>query len=192
MPYLFLPTDRASKADSADFPDSKGTAEEFLRAVYAQHGAVLLRFAARLLGGDWHRAEDVVQEVAIRAWQHAGELGPDAQSVRPWLFTVVRNLVIDGHRARQARPPEAEDPDLTFLPVGDGVDLALTTQVVVDALRDLPHFQREVLLHVHYMGRSVKQTAQVLGVPPGTVKSRTHYAARALREALQNRGLAAA
>ncbi|MEV7524610.1 sigma-70 family RNA polymerase sigma factor [Streptomyces sp. NPDC091371] len=172
--------------------ESLGTrpAEDFLKALYEQHGAVLTRFAARLLGGDWHRAEDVLQEVAIRAWNHRAELDPTAETVRPWLFAVVRNLVIDGHRARQARPPETEDPDLTVLPVGDDVDRFLTTHVVVDALRDLPHFQREVLMHVHYMGRSVNQTARVLGVPPGTVKSRTHYATRALREALQSRGLA--
>jgi RNA polymerase sigma-70 factor, ECF subfamily len=163
--------------------------DEFLRALYQCHGSALLQFAARRLEGDWHRAEDVVQEVAIRAWRHAGELDPTADSVRPWLFTVLRNLVIDGHRARQARPPETGDPDLAQPAVPDEVDHVLTFQVLVEALRDLRPPQREVLLHVHYLGRSVDQTAEVLGVPPGTVKSRTHYAARALRRALHSRGL---
>ncbi|MFG2297777.1 sigma-70 family RNA polymerase sigma factor [Streptomyces sp. NPDC048603] len=168
-------------------------ADAFLAALYARHGAVIRRFAARLLGGDWHRAEDILQEVAIRAWYHASELDPSAETVRPWLFAVVRNLVIDGFRARQARPVEAEVTDLAaVLPVTDDVDRTLTTQVVVDALRALPYFQREVLLHVHYMGRSVRQTAQVLGVPQGTVKSRTYYATRALRDALESRGIPAA
>lgn len=172
-------------------PDTKPAepAEEFLRALYDRHGAVVLRYAARLLSGDWHRAEDALQEAAIRAWQHAAVLDPTAEELRPWLFAVVRNLVIDGYRARQARPPETGGPDLTYLPVPDDVDRALTTQVVIEAMRDLAPMQREVLLHVHYMGRSVNQTAQMLGVPPGTVKSRTYYAVRALREALDSRGL---
>lgn len=178
-----------SSADDKQGNGPERSEEEFLRALYQQHSTVLLHFAARLLGGDWHRAEDVVQEVAIRAWHHSASLDPTAESVRPWLFAVIRNLVIDGHRARQARPPESGDPDLTHLPVSDGVDNALTAQVVVEALKDLRPMQREVLMHVHYLGRSVNQTAAVLGVPPGTVKSRTYYAARALRQALNDRGL---
>lgn len=163
--------------------------DDFLRALYHFHGSALLQFAARRLEGDWHRAEDALQEVALRAWRHAGELDPTADSVRRWLFTVLRNLVIDGHRARQARPPEAGDAELAMLTVSDRVDHVLTSQVLTEALRDLRPAQREVLLHVHYLGRSVAQTAQVLGVPPGTVKSRTYYAARALRKALHSRGI---
>ncbi|MCQ4045114.1 sigma-70 family RNA polymerase sigma factor [Streptantibioticus rubrisoli] len=174
-----------SSATARDTP----SAEALLRALYASHGSVVLRFAARMLGGDWHRAEDILQEAAIRAWQHAAELGPPGDELRPWLLHVVRNLVIDGYRGRQARPPEEVGQDITHLPVADGVDRALTAQVMVEALRDLAPFQREVLLHVYYMGRSVNQTARVLGLPPGTVKSRTHYAVRALRDCLSSRGV---
>jgi RNA polymerase sigma-70 factor, ECF subfamily len=180
----------ASTEESISGPHAvESRPDEFLRALYHFHGSALLQFAARRLEGDWHRAEDVLQEVAIRAWQHAEELDPTTDSARPWLFTVVRNLVIDGHRARQARPPETGDLELAHRPVSDGMDHVLTSQVLIEALQDLRPTQREVLLHVHYLGRSVNQTAKVLGVPPGTVKSRTYYAARALREALHSRGL---
>lgn len=165
--------------------------EEFLRALYHRHGAVMLRFAAGLTGGDWHRAEDVFQETAIRAWQHSGELDPTAETLRPWLFAVVRNLVIDGYRLRRARPPEEGEPGPAQLPVPDGVDHTLTRQVVVEALRELSARHREVLLHLYYLGRTVTQTAEALGVPAGTVKSRSYYAMRALSDSLRGRGLTA-
>lgn len=167
-------------------------ADGFLGALYERHGSVLLRFAARLLDGDWHRAEDIVQEVAFRAWQRADELDPTTNALRPWLFTVVRNLVIDVHRSRKARPPEADAADIPLSPVPDGVDRTLTRQVVVAAMRELAPCHREVLVHVYYMGRSLPQTARLLGVPPGTVKSRMYHATRALREGLNSRGLTAA
>ncbi|MYT26657.1 RNA polymerase, partial [Streptomyces sp. SID7760] len=52
---------------------SAEAADAVLRALYEKHGSALMRFAARRLGGDWHRAEDVFQEAAIRAWQHAAQ-----------------------------------------------------------------------------------------------------------------------
>ncbi|MEV7236287.1 sigma-70 family RNA polymerase sigma factor [Streptomyces sp. NPDC051020] len=178
-------------ADPAARSERPEAADAFLRALYERHGHVLVRFAARLLGGDTHRAEDVLQEAAIRAWQHARSLDPTAEEIRPWLFAVIRNLVIDGYRAGQARPAEVADRALEQASVPDGVDRALTMQIVLESMRTLAPYQREVLLHVHYLGRSVNQTAELLGVPPGTVKSRTYYAMRALREALAARGLGA-
>ncbi|MGP3925581.1 sigma-70 family RNA polymerase sigma factor [Streptomyces sp. 8N616] len=165
--------------------------EVFIRALYETHGDVLLRFASRLLGGDTHRAEDVVQETLLRAWRHSGALDPTVETVRPWLFTVVRNLVIDGYRAREIRPAEFPVSMLLEHAVPDECERALTAQIVAEAMADLAQHHREVLVHVHYLGRSTARTAKELNIPPGTVKSRTYYAMRALRCALEARGVTA-
>jgi RNA polymerase sigma-70 factor, ECF subfamily len=164
--------------------------QAFTRTLYEEHGSVLLRFALRLCGGDWHRAEDIVQEAAIRAWQHKKTLDPTTEAVRSWLFTVVRNLVIDHHRACKARPAEygslmpTED---VFIP--DPAEQSVTMHVVTEAMANLSKQQQEVLLYTYYLGYSMAQTSQRLGLPAGTVKSRAYYALRALRTALRNNGV---
>src|ERR1700730_5600245 len=82
----------------------RGADEAFVRALYAEHGGALLRYALHLTGGDRQRAEDLVQETIVRAWRH-----PEALADRParaWLFAGARHLAGHSHRARQARPPE--------------------------------------------------------------------------------------
>ena len=82
-----------------------------MRELYAEHAGVLLGYVRRLVGGDTGRAEDVVQETLLRAWQHPEALRrarADGSSVRAWLLTVARHLVIDGERRRRSRPHEVE------------------------------------------------------------------------------------
>jgi len=164
--------------------------EAALRALYAEHGAALLGYATRLCGGDRGRAEDVVQETLLRAWQHPEALDPERGPARAWLFTVAHHLAVDAHRARSARPVEVSAAPLDHLPTpDDDVERALDAWLIADALATLTDAHRAVLLETFYAGRSVAQAATRLGVPEGTVKSRAYYALRALRVALAERGV---
>jgi RNA polymerase sigma-70 factor (ECF subfamily) len=160
-----------------------------LRVLYEQHAAPLLAYALRLTGGDRGRSEDIVQETLLRAWRHPEALDPNRGPVRSWLFTVARNVAVDAHRARRARPTEVGDEALALVPAVDEIEQALDTWLVSDALATLSPDHRMVLVETYYRGRSVAEAATVLGVPPGTVKSRTFYALRALRLALEERGV---
>jgi RNA polymerase sigma-70 factor, ECF subfamily len=164
--------------------------EQLLRALFDQHAPALLSYALRLVDGDRGRAEDVVQETLLRAWRHPEAMAPDRGSPRPWLFAVARRIAVDAHRRRRARPPEVGDDVLAQIPAqDDDVDRALDAWLVADALAALSPAHREVLVQTYFAGRSVAEAAEVLGVPPGTVKSRTHYALQALRLALLERGV---
>ena len=163
--------------------------EESLRALYDQHAPVLLAYAMRLTDGDRARAEDIVQETLVRAWRHLDRLDESAGPVRPWLFTVAQHVAIDAHRARQARPTEVGRADLTAVPGLDELERTLDRIVVADALDSLSQEHRAVIVETYYRGRTVAEAAHVLGIPPGTVKSRCHYALHGLKLALAERGV---
>jgi RNA polymerase sigma-70 factor (ECF subfamily) len=163
---------------------------DLLRALQDEHGDALFAHSVRLTGGDRQRAEDLVQETLLRAWRHPEVLDPERSAVRSWLFTTARNLAIDAWRRRSARvgevvtgmPPEPP-PSL------DEADRAVEAWTVAEALSRLSPGHREVLVECYYQGHSVAEAAARLGVPSGTVKSRTHYALRSLRMALNEMGV---
>jgi RNA polymerase sigma-70 factor, ECF subfamily len=162
--------------------------EELLDALYAEYAGPLLDYVQRLVDGDRFQAEDIVQETLLRAWRHADALAGD--SARPWLFTVARRLVVDGYRRRRTRPPAvSSEALLVSVPAPDELEGALLAWEVTEALRTLSAPHRQVLLEVHYRDRSAAEAAAVLGIPEGTVRSRTYYALRALRLALEERGV---
>lgn len=166
--------------------DGTTTAEHELAALQREHGRPLFALLLRLSDGDRQRAEDLVQETLVRAWQHPEALRADEfDSVLPWLLTVGRRLAIDARRARQARPPEVHDAVLeNTRAVGDHAERAAAALDVREAVKTLTPEHRDVLVLVYFQGASVAEAARTLGIPPGTVKSRAYYALRALRRVL--------
>jgi RNA polymerase sigma-70 factor (ECF subfamily) len=162
--------------------------DQLMRALHDDHAAALWSYALRLTGGDRAQAEDLVQETLLRAWKHPRVLDQSQGSARAWLFTVARRIAIDGWRSAASRSEVTTDapPELAM---PDGTERALQGWLVAEALEELSAAHREVLGLCYFQGYSVADAAGVLGVAAGTVKSRTHYALRALRLALEERGV---
>jgi len=160
-----------------------------MRELHDEHAAALWGYCVRLTSGDRARAQDVVQETLLRAWRNPKILDQAEGSARAWLFTVARNLTIDEWRTRRAQleVPTADPPERT--PVVDETDQLLQSWIVADALSRLSADHRQVLVECYYRGCSVAEAARRLDIPEGTVKSRTHYALRALRLALEEMGV---
>ncbi|WAL63109.1 sigma-70 family RNA polymerase sigma factor [Amycolatopsis cynarae] len=162
--------------------------DQLMRTLHDEHAAALWSYALRLTGGHRARAEDLVQETLLRAWKHPRVLDQSQGSARAWLFTVARRIAIDGWRSAAARTEVSTDAP-PELPLPDDTERALQGWLVAEALGALSPAHREVLGLCYFEGYSVAEAAQRLGIPPGTVKSRTHYALRALRLALEERGV---
>ncbi|MFI5956022.1 sigma-70 family RNA polymerase sigma factor [Cryptosporangium sp. NPDC051539] len=160
--------------------------EALIRSLFAEHGRALLAYVTRLTE-DRSLAEDIVQETILRAWRNPDVMVNGKGSVRGWLLTVARNIVIDHTRARAARPTEV--PEVPYKPpvARDHADHVVNQMVVMDALEQLPAEHRDVLIQIYLRGRTIKEAADALGVPVGTVKSRTFYALRTLRDSFGGR-----
>jgi RNA polymerase sigma-70 factor, ECF subfamily len=163
-----------------------GDVDTAVRQLYALHAPALRRYVGRFCP-DRAGADDIVQETFIRAWRHLPQLSSEDFPVRPWLFRVARNLLIDADRAARSRPvtvrpqPAEEGRDDT------GLDRVLDQQLVADALHQLSPAHRMVLVETFYGGRTLAKIAHQLGIPDSTARSRLHYALQALRRQLEDR-----
>jgi RNA polymerase sigma-70 factor (ECF subfamily) len=160
---------------------------ELMRALHDRHASALWSYVVGLTGGDRARAQDVVQETLLRAWRTPAVLDQAEGSVRGWLYTVARRIVIDEWRTSRFRREVVTDvvPDHGH---NDETEAVVNRQVVIDALRRLSEEHRAVLVECYLRGASVAEAAERLGIAAGTVQSRTHYALRALRLALDEAG----
>jgi RNA polymerase sigma-70 factor, ECF subfamily len=167
--------------------DSTG---EALRALYRAYAGELLGFALNALS-DRETAEEIVQETFTRAWRHANRYDPARGSVRTWLYQIARHAIIDARRRASARPVAAPGAAEALEDVAGGpsIDQAMLGWQVAAALDRLSPEHRQVIRLAHVRGMSVRDIAEVCGLPEGTVKSRTWYALRSLRLVLEEMGV---
>jgi RNA polymerase sigma-70 factor (ECF subfamily) len=155
-------------------------------ALYDEFAAPLFAYALRRCGSR-ERAEEVVQDALVRAWRHPESLGESHEARRAWLYTVVRNALTDAWRRDGARPTIVSSR-VDDVARDGGLERAVESWTLRDAASRLSDDHRRVLHHAFFLGQSVDQTAAALRVAPGTVKSRTYYALRALRVVLEEMG----
>ena len=163
-----------------------------LEQLHARFAGPLFVYAWRRLG-DREAAEEVVQDTLTAAWRHTDRFDAARGSVSGWLFSIARNLTIDRDRRRAARPqvvvPLGPDHDLEPEHLATEVDRALEAWQLAEALAGLSDEHRDVIVQVHYLGFTVRETAVHLRLPEGTVKSRLYYGLRALRLRMEEMGV---
>jgi RNA polymerase sigma-70 factor (ECF subfamily) len=163
--------------------------ERGLNDAYLAYRSELTGLARRALGSS-HLAEEAVQETFARAWRSRDRFDSTLGSLRTWLYSIERNLLVDmarsrqRHEAREARIAEEAEP------IVDHVEKAMVTWQVEDAVRHLSEEHRTVVIEIYFRGRTSKELADRLAVPEGTVRSRLFYALKALRLTLQEMGWA--
>ena len=165
-------------------PRSSDGSEDALRALYRDHAAALLAFA-EWFTDDRSAAEDAVQETFLRAWRHLPRLLADGRPPRPWLRQVLRRVLIDAARVTHAHPVSLVDDVLIDRQVDGGYEDMLDRRLLDGALDQLSPAHRQVLVAIYYDDAPAQRVAATLGIPPATVRTRLHYALRALRRLLE-------
>ena len=153
-------------------------------ALYRRYARPVFGLALRRLG-DRGRAEEAVQETFASVWRSARTYQPDRGPGAPWLYAVARNAIVDGARAR-VEPATAEFDDEPSGEAGpsERAEESWTSWRVHRALEELPETERVVLELAYWRGLSQSEIAERLGIPLGTVKTRTRSGLRRLADLL--------
>lgn len=161
--------------------------EEGLDRAFLDYRAEMAGLARRVLGSP-DLAEEAVQETFVRAWRSRDRFDPTLGSLRAWLFAIERNLLVDMGRSRARRESLVQQTAEERDPTTDGVERALISWQVEEAIALLTPEHRGVLVEIYFGGRTSKEIAQHLHLPEGTVRSRLYYALRTLKSILEEMG----
>jgi len=187
---------------SSELPVLPGVAsgdEQAVTELWARYAARIRSLGLNLSAFDASFADDLVQETFARLWRSAGRFDAGLGSEPTFVFTVARRTAVDlwrrDRRTADQRPLETDDrPPIDRSMAAavrdeDGIDTVLTGWVVSDALGSLSDAQREVIDLAYYQQLSQSEIADRLGIPLGTVKTRTFAALKVLRASLAERGV---
>ena len=153
-----------------------------LRAAYDRHGRVVFGLALRALGAH-HDAEDVVQQVFVRAWRARATMDPARGALGAWLVGITRRQIAD-RLAAKARERQVTEQLALAAPSHSGrsvTDDLVDAVVVADELNILPPQQRRVVQLAVFDDLTHQQIAALTGLPLGTVKSHLRRGLQRLR-----------
>ena len=185
---IVWPAERPADEDAQTLRRIAGGDRQALTDLYLRFRLPLFRYLLQLTP-DHGLAEELLQDTLVAVWKSARSF-EGRSSGRTWLFGIARRQA--HNTLRQRGLPLADVAVLETLPACDpepeDAALAAAEHVeLADALRDLPAIHREILVLIFLQELSYAETAQVLGVPIGTVKSRLNHAKHALRTQLEAR-----
>jgi RNA polymerase sigma-70 factor (ECF subfamily) len=161
-----------------------------MRALYQRYNVRIYRFILRLIGKA-DLAEDIVSQVFLEVWRCAGQYKAESEVVT-WLLAIARHKAISALRRR----PEAQLDDHTAAAIVDPRDDPETrmdkqdrSETIQRCLARLSPSHREIIDLVYYHGKLVRDVAQIVGVPEGTVKTRMFHARKHLSKMLTAAGI---
>ena len=173
---------------------ASGNSED-LELLYNRYSRTAYGLALRIVANA-EQAEEIVQEAFWKVWRRSATFQANS-FFGPWFFGIVRNLCIDELRRRQSRPKAAGGSNEELLQLvpdqSHNVDTlaweAERRRLINEALRDLPHDQRQVIELAYFSGLSQREIADQLNDPLGTVKTRTRLALQKLKHLLLGQGI---
>jgi RNA polymerase sigma-70 factor, ECF subfamily len=169
-------------------------------ALYDRYGRLVYSIALHVVG-DAETAEEITQDVFVRAWEGAAGYRPELAKVSSWLVSIARHRAIDELRRRGSRReedltdwPEDTDPErepdlVAPTSTEETVENSLQQHSIRQIVAGLPSDQRQVLALAYFQGLSQTQIAEHLGEPLGTVKSRIRLSMQKLRALMLERGI---
>lgn len=161
-----------------------GGDRDAFETLYRRYARSVFGMALRRLG-DRGTAEDAVQECFSSIWRSAASYRPERGPGAPWLYAVARNAIADRGRRRPEPVAEVPDtPDADPLP-GERAEAEWVSWRVHRALEELPPNERQVIELAYWGGLSQSEVAEFLGIPLGTVKTRTRAGLARLASALE-------
>ena len=164
--------------------------KDAMHALFVRHNVRIFRFLAHILG-DATTAEDLVSEVFIEVWRNADRFEGRSKA-STWILAIARFKAASVRRRRsydqldESAIERLEDPADN---AETGVQKKHREAILRDCLKQLSPAHREILNLIYYQEQSVADVAQIIGVPPSTVKTRAFYARKHMAELMAARGL---
>jgi RNA polymerase sigma factor (sigma-70 family) len=187
QPGPMQPSDLEQRRDRQLLERMSGGNEDAFRDLFRRYGSATVGIAGRLLGNR-ELAEETAQEVFLSIWRRPEAYDPLRGSVRSWILTQAHHRAVDVVRREESHRRRNEKVSTIVLDE-PGADVVVEERwlegrrrEVRRALESLPEDQRRVIEVTYFEGLTHREAAQRLGVPLGTVKSRTLTAMKRLRD----------